>query len=474
VFCFGNYAGDNLNFGAAQEWLRSDGVDARLVTVTDDVASGPPDRSAWRRGVAGMVPVFKVTGAAASMGMDVAEVERVARKANTATRTLGVAFRGCTLPGSTEALFQVAEGQFELGLGIHGEPGVKSVPSLAVGDLAKLLVDSLMAERPTDESRAAVLLNGLGATKYEELFVLWRAVSREMSRAGIQPVLPEVGEFVTSLDMAGCSLSLCWLDDELSEYWVAPADTPGFRRGDVGVLPAFERRSSGVLEHIGAGMDEEAEVATFGGSQLVRRALESMLEAVQLNEMELGRLDSVAGDGDHGTGMTRGMRAAVQATTGRNLAIPTALCSAGRAFADAAGGTSGVLWGLMLEAAGGVLSTEGPPSPADVVAAVAAATATVGRIGGANLGDKTLLDVLIPFGESLDKAVREGNTLERAWQTACLVAEDAAHRTASLEPKVGRARPLASRSVGSPDPGAVSLSLCLNAVGQNLIERGDT
>jgi len=229
LFSYGNYNGDVMNFGMAEARLIGEGVDCRTVLVTDDIASAPAEAAEDRRGIAGDFCVFKAAGAAADRGENLDEVERIAIKANEHTRTLGVAFDGCTLPGNGKPLFTVDQNKMEMGLGIHGEPGVRTVERVTAAELADLLVEPLLAERAPG-TRAAVLLNGLGRTKYEELFVLWSSVSPLLASAGIEIVEPEIGELVTSLDMAGCSLTLHWLDDELAELWHAPADTPGYRK----------------------------------------------------------------------------------------------------------------------------------------------------------------------------------------------------------------------------------------------------
>ncbi|XBQ30554.1 dihydroxyacetone kinase family protein (plasmid) [Streptomyces rapamycinicus] len=233
LFLFGNYAGDVMNFRLAARQLEGDGIAARCFAVTDDIASAPADQTARRRGIAGGFVVFKTASAAAEEGGSLDEVVRVAEHTNARTRTLGVAFDGCTLPGADAPLFTVPEGRLGLGLGIHGEPGVSEDALGTAEDLARALVTGLLADRPADtggDGRVAVVLNGLGATKYEELYVLWGAVARQLDEAGLTPVRPEVGELVTSLDMAGCSLTLSWLDEELERLWLAPADTPAFCR----------------------------------------------------------------------------------------------------------------------------------------------------------------------------------------------------------------------------------------------------
>src|SRR5690606_1177474 len=166
LFSYGNYAGDVMNFGLAEQRLRDEGIDCRTVLVTDDIASAPSDKPEKRRGIAGDFVVFKVAGAAAERGDSIDEVERLARKANDLTRTIGVAFAGCTFPGKDEPLFRVDPTKMELGLGIHGEPGVRTTDRLSAAELAGELVSALLAERPDGaDGRAAVILNGLGATK---------------------------------------------------------------------------------------------------------------------------------------------------------------------------------------------------------------------------------------------------------------------------------------------------------------------
>jgi dihydroxyacetone kinase len=479
LFGYGNYQGDVINFGAAQERLRAAGVDARTVLVTDDVASAGPGEVHRRRGIAGDFTVFKTAGAAADRGAPMDEVERLARLANDRTRTLGVAFDGCTVPGQGERLFTVAEGAMELGLGIHGERGIRTLDRLPARELAPLLTGPLLAEAPPGASgRVAAILNGLGGAKYEELFVLWRAVEPLLRAAGLVLVEPEVGELVTSLDMAGVSLTLCWLDDELEPLWRAPADTPGFRRAERWE-EAPAQAAQGEEAHAGppepadppgpaelTDPPEPAESRAVG--RAAARALHAMRAAVAADEAELGRIDAVAGDGDHGTGMVRGLTAAVaaaDAAVAAGAGPAAVLSAAGAAWSDRAGGTSGVLWGALLGAVADVLRERGP-SPEALVAGLRAGASAVARLGGAHVGDKTMLDALVPFVSALEERVVPGV----AWPGLAPVAGDAAEAataaaaaTAGLRPRVGRARPLAERSLGTPDAGATSLALCATA-----------
>jgi dihydroxyacetone kinase len=471
LFVVGNYAGDVLNFRQAEDWLIRDGVDARCLFVTDDIASAGPEDRHKRRGIAGDLTVYKVAGAAAEAGASLDEVERLAAKANRATRSFGVAFDGCTLPGSAEKLFTVESGQVDVGLGIHGEPGIRSVDWMPARELAALLVDQLLTERPPDsDGRVAVLLNGLGATKYEELFVLWAGVCRHLDDAGLTVILPEVGELVTSLDMAGCSLTLTWLDDELAGLWSAPCDAPGFRRGQARSAPGARVRPRPMPRMVERSAGTVGE-GSLRAAECARDALRRMLASATEKEADLGRLDAVAGDGDHGSGMVRGLSAAVAAVGDRpDAGVGDVLGVAGRAWADKAGGTSGVLWGVLLSAIGDALAGTSDLDGRVIADAVRVGGEAVQRAGGAALGDKTMVDVLVPFVDDLAGGFRETGDLATAWTRAAARSQDAAARTAKLTPRVGRARPLAERSAGSPDPGAVSMSMCLIAAGEAIAE----
>lgn len=478
LLSYGRYSGDIMNFGLAEKRARAEGIDVRTVLVTDDIASAPPQRWEERRGIAGDFCVFKVAGAAAERGECIDEVERLARKANSRTRTLGVAFGGCTLPGGKEPLFRVDPGRMEVGLGIHGEPGVRSTERVGAAELARMLAGPLLAsaERPPDaHSEAAVLLNGLGRTKYEELFVLYRDVARLLETAGVRVVAPEVGELVTSLDMAGCSLTLFWLDGELEELWLAPADGPGFRKPGPVASPArlpvtrpAPQQAAGVPVAVNQPGNASSIAPDPAAASAVRKALTAMLKAVEAAEEELGRIDAVAGDGDHGRGMVRGLKAAEAAAHVSGGDVPGAvLVSAGEAFAEAAGGASGVLWGAMLQAFGDALLHQGAEARACAAAFDRAVTALT-ELGGAKLGDKTMLDALYPFAREFGVRVRAGEGIGAAWAAALHAGQEGADGTAKLVSKRGRSAVLGDRSRGTPDPGAVSMMLCLGAVGQVL------
>jgi dihydroxyacetone kinase len=465
----GNYAGDVMNFTLAVTQLRSEGIEAEYFAVTDDVASAPKGEEAKRRGIAGDFTVFKCASAAAEAGLDLPGVVRVAEAANAATRTLGVAFDGCTLPGADHPLFTVPEGQMGLGLGIHGEPGVADEDMPTAEQLAHTLVDGVLGDYSEgDSKRIAVILNGLGRTKYEELFVVWGTVAGLLRDRGYEIVEPEVGELVTSLDMAGCSLTVMWLDDELEQYWTAPADSPAYRKG-AAVPTEGQQRLDPVADSAAPSVDLAGLADDDGrsGGRLVARALEAMAAMLADAEDELGRIDAVAGDGDHGRGMVKGSSAAsaaAAAAANEGAGQGSVLAAAGREWAAKAGGTSGVLWGAMLGALGARLGDTGRPDAATVAAGMREGYDALVSLGGAAPGDKTMLDALLPFVEELERRVADGESWQDGWRRAADVATTAAQDTAGMRPKVGRARPLAERSIGTPDAGATSLAMCAHTV----------
>ncbi len=468
VFGFGNYAGDRLNFGVAADRLRAEGIDTRIVYVTDDIASAAPSEQGKRRGIAGTFTVYKIAAAAAEDGANLDEVERVMTKANAATYSFGVAFAGCTMPGADHPLFTVEPGQMDFGLGIHGEPGISSAPWMNAKDLAIRLVQTVLAERPQDASgRAAVLVNGLGATKYEELYALFGDVAELLRTAGVELVEPEVGELVTSLDMAGCSLSITWLDEELEGYWVAPADTPAFRRGTAQASSRFTTRRT-MTADVRERVVDEASEESVAAAAIARDLLHTLSETVETHKDYLGKLDAIAGDGDHGIGMSRGAKAAAEAAAQTEGGAQTVLAAAAAAFSDKAGGTSGILWGMLIDGVGQALGNTETVTAERLADAVHQSAINLKSFSKAELGDKTMLDALFPFVDTLVSEVRGGAPLDRAWRTAAETCVAAAEATASLVPRIGRARPLAERSVGSPDPGAISLGLITTALGQAL------
>ena len=478
LLSYGNYAGDVMNFNQAQEQLIAEGIPCKTVLVTDDIMSADRSEIHKRRGIAGDLVVFKIASAAAEAGDSLDEVYRIANFANDRTRTIGVAFSGCTLPGKTEPLFTVPKGRMGLGLGIHGEPGLSEIDIPTSKELAKDLVRRLIDETPdtvskNSKTRLVVLVNGLGGVKYEELFVFYKNVLEELQNLDITVVEPDVGELVTSFEMAGASLTFTWLNEELEKLWIKPAYTPAYKKGNVSL-------KSGVTVTTSIKRNDSEIVKGSIESQKCARSLATLLDKInkKCHEVsdELGQLDAIAGDGDHGIGMTRGAQAAAKAAqhyAQSGAGAGATLIAASDAWSDQAGGTSGIIWGILLKEIGKIFGNEQQPDVRAVEKAIREATSAVTSFGKAKLGDKTLADVLIPFSEKLSELVNTKNTqvsISEVWKEASLTADDAAQATAELLPKIGRARPHAEKSLGHQDPGAKSLAIIINVVGEFLGE----
>ena len=231
LLLYGNYAGDIMNFGLAAEGAEVEGIEVRTVLVTDDVASAPPAEIERRRGIAGDIIVFKCAGAMAERGAPLGEVERVARATNAATRSMGVALAPCEVPGAGRLSFELGDDEMEIGLGLHGEPGMRRGPLLSADETAAIMVEAILADLVAPSGREVCLLvNGLGATAQLDLYILYRAARRALERAGVEVSRSLVGDHITSLEMAGASITVTLLDDELRGLLDDPARAARFVR----------------------------------------------------------------------------------------------------------------------------------------------------------------------------------------------------------------------------------------------------
>lgn len=230
LLLYGNYGGDRMNFDLAAEMLEIEGIQTRTVLGTDDIASAPASEAHKRRGVAGIVYAYKIAGAKAEESGSLAEVAEIAQRAVAATRTIGIALAPCQVPGADRPTFDIDDGEMEMGIGIHGEPGIWRDKVKTADDIVTEMLERLLAEKPAGEHRrVSILVNGLGATPLEELFILYRKAAALLGEAGLSIVQPLVGPYVTSMEMAGASISLCFLDDELERLLMAPASCPFWR-----------------------------------------------------------------------------------------------------------------------------------------------------------------------------------------------------------------------------------------------------
>ena len=231
LYLFGNYTGDVINFEMAAEMADANGIKTKTVVANDDVASSVSGEEHKRRGIAGIVFAYKTAGACAQKGANLEEVARIAQKTVNNTRTMGMAMSPCVIPQVGHPSFTIGDDEFEIGMGIHGEKGISRTKTMSANDTVTLLLDKIFADfeyKSGDE--AAVLVNGLGSTPLDELYICYRKVHQVLAGSGINVHKVYVGEFATSMEMSGMSVSLLKLDDEIKEYLDVPCNSPFFKQ----------------------------------------------------------------------------------------------------------------------------------------------------------------------------------------------------------------------------------------------------
>jgi dihydroxyacetone kinase len=461
-----NYTGDRLNFGLAAELARAEGVDVATVVVADDVALAA-EAGVGRRGLAGTVFVHKVAGAAAEAGRPLAEVAARAQRAADTVGTMGLALSPCTVPAAGRPGFLLEQDEIEWGLGIHGEPGVERATLVPAKDTVERLLDAIVADRGVAAgARVALLVNGLGATPPMELSIMADAAVRDLGKRGITVARVWAGNFLTALDMAGCSLSVLPVDDDMLAALDAPTTAPAWPH----------TMSSTGAATIPAPPGEDSAPGSLAAEDPVRRALEAIAEALISVRDELTELDREVGDGDLGISLARGSAAILaECPEYPGEDGPAAILRATSATVRrSVGGTSGPLYAILLlraatawEAAEDDASARGAGDgvgPQAWAAAFRAAVDGVREVGGAEVGDRTMVDALVPAAEAFGAGLDTGSP----WRSALGAAVDAANAgtaaTARIRARLGRSSYLGDRVLGHPDPGAQAVALWLAAI----------
>ncbi|AGK48906.1 MULTISPECIES: dihydroxyacetone kinase family protein [Burkholderia] len=456
-----NYTGDRLNFGLAAELARAEGIPVEIVVVADDVSLRELTGRGRRRGIAGTVLVHKLAGAAAERGLTLPQVAAVANEAAANLGTMGVALDGCTIPGVEQSGFSLADDEIELGLGIHGEKGVRRTAPMPANALAETLVATIVDDQPVARGdRVALLVNGLGATPDMELGIVLRAAYDSLSRRGVEVARAWAGTFLSALDMPGCSISLLKLSDGMLALLDAPTQARAWPGGG-----AVNRDIRVAAAEPGPG-DRLPEWATGGAASAdgLRPALHAVAAALIDNEPVLTELDSIAGDGDLGASMRRAANAilALPADAYRGPAV--LLAALGAALRRAIAGSSGPFYATALVRAARRLADAPAPSARDWAGAFRSGVDAIGDLGGAKPGDRTMLDALVPAVDALERELSAGRRASDAWAAAVRAAEEGAAKTAGMTPRAGRASYLGARAVGSPDGGAVAVACWLRAL----------
>lgn len=474
VLLYGNYTGDVLNFTMAAEELEASGVPVRHVAVADDVASAPQDRRGERRGIAGDFFVFKIAGAAADRGEPLARVEALARKANEATLSMGVALGACSLPQTGKPNFELGDDEMEIGMGLHGEPGVRRQKLASADDVTDELVSTILAElAPEEGGRVAVLVNGLGATSHVELYIVFNRVRQLLDARGISIHRSWVGEYATSLEMAGVSVTLFRLDDELAALLDHPCRTPALTVG------AAERGSTASARSVQAAAQSRTAAPQRDDASnarplrregvitpaIFRAMMHHVGDQVIAEKDWLSDLDGVIGDGDHGITMEIGWKAVQTALDSLDEETIETICKRmAKAFLDAVGASSGPLYATAFlragTAVGDRLNLDGPA----LAEWLAAALQGIRDRGRAEPGDKTMIDAWAPAVAAARQTARDGGDERAVIAAARDGAEAGMKATADLESRRGRSAKLGARSRGHIDPGAASSFVIMRAM----------
>lgn len=482
-----NYSGDIMNFKNAMALAQEDGIPVDYVKVDDDIAVQDSLYTVGRRGVAGTLFVHKLAGAAAEQGKSLPEVKAIAEKAVSRIKTLGFAFSSCTVPSKGSPTFELADDEMEYGVGIHGEPGIRREKVISADALAARMVDALVKElNLTDASGAelALLVNGLGGTPEQELYILNRAVRAELAARQLNVSFSLVGNFMTSLEMQGASVTLMHLDDELKALLFAPCDTAAWKLTGAPTAapwfaPASGEASSDAPVHYE--LETPASWAELSGNSLslhnVIYLADAMSDCIIRNEVPFCELDSHAGDGDFGMSVAKGFRRLKeqwQSIVSQSSTIGTFLDLSSLVIMEHCGGASGPIWGSAFRAASRAAGDKTVLSSEETAALLQAAVRGIQATGersfgrGAVVGDKTLIDALVPFADTWSRLAPTGASIPEIARQAAEAAVAGAAATEKIVARMGRAGTVGERSLGYPDAGAYALGVIFTACADHL------
>ncbi|XP_044980083.1 putative 3,4-dihydroxy-2-butanone kinase [Hordeum vulgare subsp. vulgare] len=475
-----NYTGDRLNFGLAAEQAKSEGYKIEMVIVGDDCALPPPRGIAGRRGLAGTILVHKVAGAAADAGLSLADVAAEAKHASEAVGTMGVALSVCTLPGQVTS-DRLGPEQIELGLGIHGEPGAAVVELQTVNVVVEHVLKQILSQETqylpiTRGSNAVLLINGLGATPVMELMIAARKAVPELQLAyGIAVDRVYTGTFMTSLDMAGLSITIMRSDEKILQRLDAPTKAPAWPVGSEGnrpqakfpvpVPPSPSMKDDEILS-------ERQELSKQGC--MLEAAIEAAAkELIDLKD-NLNDWDSKVGDGDCGTTMYRGATAILEDMKTRyhmNDAAGT-VNEIGSTIRKVMGGTSGILYDILCKAAYASLKQNKNITAYEWADALEASIAAVSKYGGASAGYRTMLDALIPASTVLKQSLKAGDDPVTAFIASSEAASVGAESTKQMQAKAGRSSYISpDHLVSIPDPGAMAAAAWYRAAALSVMNK---
>ncbi|CDD07601.1 dihydroxyacetone kinase DhaK/DhaL subunit [Dorea sp. CAG:317] len=480
-----NYSGDMMNFKNAARLAEEDGISVEYVKVDDDIAVQDSLYTVGRRGVAGTVLVHKVAGAAAEKGYSLKQVKAYAENAVLNTRSIGFAFTSCTVPAKGTPTFSIAENEIEYGVGIHGEPGVSREAMMTADELSKRMTDSLVKELGLSENdEVTVLVNGFGGTPLQELYLFLNSTAKILDEYKIKIYRSFAGNYMTSIDMSGASLTFMKMNSELKSLLDAESDAPAFKvngpvlpRNYEPFIPAYHTQSENTDQknHTKGSAKVRQEILTVDNMIFI---VDTMSECIIKNEVPFCELDAYAGDGDFGMSVSKGFR---QLRREWNDILEEKVCDIGE-FLDACsliimeccGGASGPIWGSAFRAAGKVAKGKQKLTAEEFAVLLQEAVTGIQKTGeysfgrGAVVGDKTLIDALVPCADVWTE--NAGNkTLKELFQLSADAAVNGAKMTEKIVARMGRAGTVGKRSIGYPDAGAFALGVIFSKIADALI-----
>ncbi|MFT3849083.1 MAG: dihydroxyacetone kinase subunit DhaL [Propionivibrio sp.] len=477
---YGNYAGDNMNVKMAISMAEREGITVKTVVANDDVPSAPKGDEAKRRGVAGEILMWKVGAAKAAMGGSLDEVIAAAQKAIDNTRSIGIGLSACIIPAVGHANFTIENGKMEVGIGHHGEPGIDVRTTVSASEMAELMLKVILPDLPfVKNDRVALLVSGLGATPIMELYILYGEIAKRLEAHGISVVFNKVGNLFTSLEMMGVTLTVMKVDDELEACLKAPCNSVGITvAGDAAAGRSYNGSVEGTAKVVAtAATTAKAAVAprTISGPTVAMASagdvVRDLITTINSNRAYLSEIDGLIGDGDHGINMSKGFTGCGTRLDNLGAAadgLPKALEQLSQALMDDIGGSMGPLYGNFFL---GFVNTLEPHAQMDAALfgdALAAAVANVQGMGNAKVGDKTLIDTMVPALNAYKEAVAGGSSFVDALQAMSVAAEAGKNSTKDLQARIGRSARLGPRSIGVLDAGATSCFLILQSISNSL------
>ena len=478
-----NYSGDMMNFKNGAHLAEDDGIHVEYVKVDDDIAVKDSLYTVGRRGVAGTVLVHKIAGAAAEKGYDLKKVKAAAENAVKNVRSIGFALSSCTVPAKGTPTFEPKENEMEYGVGIHGEPGIRREEIQTAAELAKRMVHALTEElNITEGDEVTVLINGFGSTPLQELYLLNYETVKELSAKKIRIYRTFAGNYMTSIDMLGASVTLMKMNAELKELLDCESEAPAFRvRGPVPETILEEDKQDSVTEEKDDAEPNAKYSEVRNGTLTLGNIIymvDAMSSCIIKNEVPFCELDAYAGDGDFGMSIAKGFRQLKkewrELTTENIHSIGDFLTACSMVLMEYCGGASGPIWGSAFREAGKKTQGKTELTALEFAKMMQAAVKGIQKTGeysfgrGAVVGDKTLIDALAPCADTWTKYAEEEN-LEKLFTLAAQAAVQGAKNTEKIPARMGRAGTVGDRSIGYPDAGAYALGVIFTELKDCLI-----